>query len=83
MYGNDAYTGKGLKAALDAGEVKREDLFIVSKLPQPEHAQESVEPAIRAALDRMNLDYFDLFLIHWPVTDKPGPTLDPPMQVSP
>ncbi|KAK9866614.1 hypothetical protein WJX84_005810 [Apatococcus fuscideae] len=80
MYGNDEFTGRGLKAALDAGEVKREDLFIVSKLPQNEHAGNRVEPALRAALDRLNLDYVDLFLVHWPVTDKPGPTLNPPME---
>lgn len=80
MYGNDEFTGRALADALDAGEVTREDLFVVSKLPQNAHGQDQVEPALRAALKRLRLDYVDLFLVHWPVTDKPGPTLNPPMQ---
>ncbi|KAK9793721.1 hypothetical protein WJX73_010217 [Symbiochloris irregularis] len=79
MYGNEADIGKALSAIFKEG-FKREDLWVTTKLRTEDHAQRDVEPALRASLERLQLDYVDLFLVHWPVTNHPGPTLDPPMQ---
>lgn len=53
--------------AIKEGIVKREDLFIVSKLWQTFHDKEKVEPICRRQLADWQVDYFDLFLIHFPV----------------
>ena len=65
MYGNEAAIGKGIQELLKAGEVKRKDLFIVSKLGNTHHAAEAVLPAIQASLAKLQLDYLDLYHIHW------------------
>ena len=80
-YGNEAEVGAGLKPHLDAGRVKREDLFVTTKLWSDQHARDAVVPALKDSLKRLGLAYVDLFLVHWPVTDEHGPSLEPPMQV--
>jgi alcohol dehydrogenase (NADP+) len=67
LYGNEAEIGAALAEAISAGEVKRDDLWITSKLWNAFHGRENVVPAIRRSLTNLRLDYFDLFLIHWPV----------------
>ncbi|KAI5785888.1 D-xylose reductase [Geopyxis carbonaria] len=66
-YGNEKECGQGVKRAIDEGIVKREDLFIVSKLWNTFHEKERVEPICRQQLEWWGLEYFDLFLIHFPV----------------
>lgn len=66
-YGNEKECGKGVARAIEEGLVKRQDLFIVSKLWQTFHDKERVEPACRRQLADWQIDYFDLFLIHFPV----------------
>ena len=61
--------------------VKRQDLFVTSKLWNHHHKQEDVEPTLRESLRKLRLDYVDAYLVHWPVTTSPGPGLDPPYQV--
>jgi D-xylose reductase len=65
-YGNEKECGEGVARAIKDGLVKREDLFIVSKLWQTYHDEENVEPITRRQLSDWQIDYFDLFLIHFP-----------------
>lgn len=72
VYGNEKEVGKGIAEAIEAGLVKRQDLFITSKLWNDSHRHEDVGPAIDRSLDLLNLDYLDLYLIHWPISFKHG-----------
>ncbi|KAL2125302.1 hypothetical protein VTJ04DRAFT_1667 [Mycothermus thermophilus] len=66
-YGNEVECGRGIKRAIDEGIVKREELFIVSKLWNTFHDGDKVEPIVRKQLADWGIDYFDLYLIHFPV----------------
>jgi len=70
IYGNEAEIGRALHDALKDGLVKREDLFITSKLWNSDHSPERVEIALRKSLKDLQLEYLDLYLIHWPVAFK-------------
>ncbi len=63
-YGNEAEIGEGLKKVLDEGIVKREELFIIGKL-WVDHRGDP-EKAIKDTLQKLNLEYLDLYLDHWP-----------------
>lgn len=69
-YGNEAEVGEGIKAGLAATGKKREDLFITTKLANADQGYESTLANFQASLDRLQLDYLDLYLIHWPVAGK-------------
>jgi len=66
-YGNEKQSGEGFKRAFDSGLVKREDLFITSKLWCTYHAREHVRPALDRILSDLQLEYIDLFLVHFPI----------------
>jgi alcohol dehydrogenase (NADP+) len=68
IFDNQEAIGKAIKDAIKAGEVTRKDLWITSKLWNDRHRYNDVEPACEKILDKMNLDYLDLFLINWPVS---------------
>jgi len=69
-YGNEKECGEGVARALKDGLVKREELFIVSKLWQTFHDPEQVEPITKKQLADWQVDYFDLFIVHFPVALK-------------
>jgi len=71
IYGNEKEVGEGLKQKMDDGTVKREDLWITSKLWNDAHQKDQVEPALKQTLSDLGIEYLDLFLIHWPVVLKP------------
>lgn len=66
FYGNEDEVGKGIHAKLSDGTIKREDIFVTSKLWNNFHAKEKVVPMLKDTLKSLKLDYLDLFLIHWP-----------------
>jgi alcohol dehydrogenase (NADP+) len=70
IYGNEAEIGKALSKVINDGVVKREELWITSKLWNNAHAADAVVPALKKTLKDLQLDYLDLFLVHWPVAVK-------------
>lgn len=69
-YGNEIEVGQGIRRALDAGLVKREELFVVSKLWNSFHHPEHVKLACKKTLTDLGLTYLDLYLIHFPIAQK-------------
>ncbi|CAH0402835.1 unnamed protein product [Chilo suppressalis] len=67
-YKNEEEVGEGIANKIKQGIVKREDLFITTKLWNDCHGEKDVIPALKESLKRLKLDYVDLYLIHWPVS---------------
>lgn len=67
-YGNEREAGEGVRQALDRQLCKREELWITSKLWNTYHRPEHVRPAVERSLRDWGLDYFDLYLIHFPIS---------------
>jgi aldehyde reductase len=76
-YRNEREVGEALQAGLAAEGIAREDIFITTKLWNSNHRPERVEPAFEASLDRLRLNYLDLYLIHTPFAFQPGDEQDP------
>jgi HAD superfamily hydrolase (TIGR01549 family) len=66
MYFNHTQIGEGIKDAIESGMVTRKELFITSKLMPSEMHPECVAELVDASLTELQLDYLDMFLIHWP-----------------
>ncbi|EDW93318.1 aldo-keto reductase family 1 member B1 [Drosophila yakuba] len=70
FYGNEAEVGAAVRKKIAEGVIKREDIFITTKLWCNFHEPERVEYACRKTLANIGLDYVDLYLIHWPFSYK-------------
>ncbi|WP_284645998.1 aldo/keto reductase [Paenibacillus silviterrae] len=70
IYGNEEGVGRGIRAGLEAGGIRREELFVTSKVWNADLGYESTLAAFETSLGKLNLDYLDLYLIHWPVEGK-------------
>ena len=66
-YGNEKAVGEGIKRALDDGLCQRSDLWVTSKLWNTYHAKEHVSLALEQTLSDLQLEYLDLYLIHFPI----------------
>jgi alcohol dehydrogenase (NADP+) len=76
-YRNEEAVGEAIQSVLQEGQVRREDLFIATKLWNNNHRPERVKPAFEASLKRLRLDYVDLYLIHTPFAFQSGEDQDP------
>jgi diketogulonate reductase-like aldo/keto reductase len=63
MYGNEKLVGEAIR---ESG-IPREEIFITTKLDNDQHGYEKAKSSFDKSMDRLNLGYIDLFLIHWPV----------------
>ncbi|WP_330212149.1 aldo/keto reductase [Pseudomonas sp. Z18(2022)] len=76
-YGNEAQVGAALHDAMAAGKVRREELFITTKLWNNNHRPERVVPAFEASCRRLEVDVIDCYMIHTPFAFLPGDELHP------
>lgn len=67
VYGNEDEVGQALKSVVDDGTLKREEVFITSKLWNTDHEPSRVEQGLRTSLTALGVDYLDLYLVHWPL----------------
>ncbi|XP_073813981.1 aldo-keto reductase family 1 member B1 [Musca autumnalis] len=67
VYENEHEVGRAIKAKIAEGKIKREDMFVVTKLGGIHHDPEIVEHACRKSLSNLDMDYIDLYLMHFPV----------------
>lgn len=75
VYGNEAEIGLALQEVMASG-LRREEMWITSKLWNDKHAEEDVIPAFKKSLADLRLDYLDLYLIHWPFPNFHAPGVD-------
>ena len=76
-YRNEEAVGEALREMFDAETVRRDDVFITTKLWNTNHRPERVKPAFDASLQRLQIDYADCYLIHTPFAFRPGDDQDP------
>ncbi len=72
IYGNEAEIGRALAEAFAEGSLRREELWVTSKLWNDAHGPEAVLPALRRTLADLQLAYLDLYLMHWPIAHRAG-----------
>jgi len=76
-YRNEKEVGEAMQEVFKEGKIKREEVFIATKLWNNNHRPERVKPAFEASLKRLQLDYLDLYIIHTPFAFQPGEEQDP------
>jgi alcohol dehydrogenase (NADP+) len=77
LYLTEDVVGSAMQEAFEAGTVKREELFVATKLWNNNHRPERVRPALEASLGRLQLDYVECYLIHTPFAFQPGDDMNP------
>ncbi|EHB16402.1 Aldo-keto reductase family 1 member C1-like protein [Heterocephalus glaber] len=77
FYQNEEEVGQAIRSKIADGTVKREDIFYTSKLWSTFHQPQLVQSCLERSLKKLQLDYVDLYLIHFPVSMKPGEELIP------
>src|SRR4249919_4399249 len=76
-YRTEKEVGEAMQEVFKAGKIKREEVFVATKLWNTNHRPERVKPAFEASLKKLQLDYLDLYLIHTPFAFQPGDVQDP------
>ena len=76
-YRTEREVGEAMQEVFEGGKIKREDVFVITKLWNTNHRPERVKPACEASLKRLQLDFVDLYLIHTPFAFQPGDEQDP------
>jgi diketogulonate reductase-like aldo/keto reductase len=76
-YGTEKEVGEAMKEVFSEGKIKRDDIFLITKLWNTNHRPDRVKPAFEASLKRLQVDYVDLYLIHTPFAFQPGDNQDP------
>ena len=76
-YRNEREVGQALQEGRTAGGIARADIFVTTKLWNSNHRPERVEPAFLASMERLQVEYLDLYLIHTPFAFQPGDDQDP------
>ena len=76
-YRNEEAVGDAMRAAFSAGKIRRDDVFVSTKLWNTNHRPERVKPAFDASRRRLKIDMVDCYFIHTPFAFQPGDDLDP------
>jgi alcohol dehydrogenase (NADP+) len=76
-YRNEEAVGEAMQEVFKAGTVRREDVFVTTKLWNTNHRPERVKPAFDASRRRLGVDHIDCYIIHTPFAFKPGDEQDP------
>jgi diketogulonate reductase-like aldo/keto reductase len=76
-YRTEKEVGEAMQEVFREGKIKREDVFVITKLWNTNHRPERVKPAFEASLKKLQLDFVDLYLIHTPFAFQPGDEQDP------
>ena len=76
-YRNEEAVGDAMQAVFRAGTIRREDVFVTTKLWNTNHRPERVKAAFDASCGRLQIDYVDCYIIHTPFAFQPGDEQDP------
>jgi diketogulonate reductase-like aldo/keto reductase len=76
-YRTEKEVGEAMQAVFKEGRIKREDVFVITKLWNTNHRPERVKPAFEASRNKLQLEFVDLYLIHTPFAFQPGNDQDP------
>ncbi len=76
-YQTEKEVGEAMQEVFRGGKIRRDDVFVVTKLWNTNHRPERVKPAFEASLKKLQLDFVDLYLIHTPFAFRPGNDFDP------